>query len=173
MITVISATNRNNSLTCKIASNYSRLLDESGFDNQLFSLCDLPNNFLASDYFGELNGEMTELVDRYFKMADKFVVISPEYHGSYPGVFKLLIDSIGADFIKSKRVALVGVATGRAGNLRGMDHLTALFHHLKAEVLSSKPKLSRVHNLIDEEGKITNPDAIKLLQEQIKSLKAF
>jgi len=173
MITIISATNRNNSLTRKIATNYSQLLDESGCDNQLFTLCDLPNDFLSSDYFGELSGEMTELVDRYFNKADKFVIISPEYHGSYPGVFKVLMDSIGSDFIKSKRVALVGVATGRAGNLRGMEHLTALFHHLKAEVLSSKPKLSEAHKLIDNEGTLINPDTIKLLQEQIKSFKAF
>ena len=61
----------------------------------------------------------------------------------------------------------MGVATGRAGNLRGMDHLTALFHHLKAEVLSSKPKLSQVHKLLNVQGEIEHPETVKLLEDQI------
>ena len=173
MITIISATNRKDSLTYKIAKNYSVLLKNQNIENQIMDLCDLPSDFMFSNFYGASTQSFEIMVDTYIKHADKFVVISPEYHGSYPGIFKALIDCIGAEFIKNKKVALVGVASGRIGNLRGMEHLTSLFHHLKAEVLSSKPKLSEVHNLLGEDGEIKNPETVALLQDQITSFLKF
>lgn len=168
MITVISATNRKDSLTSKVAEFYSELLNQKNVQNQVMDLCELPADFMFSNFYGSSTEPFVEMINNYIGKADKFVVISPEYHGSYPGIFKALIDCVGGDSIRTKKVALVGVATGRAGNLRGMEHLTALFHHLRAEVLSSKPKLSEVHKIIDESGKIESPEVVKLLQDQIE-----
>lgn len=173
MISIISATNRENSLTYKVAAFYSNLLSEKGCENKVLSLSDLPNDFLFSNAYGESTDPFQKIVDSHFSPADRFVIISPEYHGSYPGIFKALVDCLGAEHFQSKKVALVGVATGRAGNLRGMEHLTALFHHLKAEVFSSKPKLSEVHKLLDEEGLIKNPETVDLLQDQIDRFLKF
>lgn len=173
MITIISATNRKDSLTVKVAEFYSELLSQKKVKNQVMDLCDLPVDFMFSNFYGASTKPFKEMVGKYINDADKFVVISPEYHGSYPGIFKALIDCVGGEHIKSKKVALVGVATGRAGNLRGMEHLTALFHHLRAEVYSSKPKLSEVHKLLNAQGKIENPETVKLLQDQIESFVRF
>jgi len=136
-------------------------------------LCDLPSDFIFSNIHGASTEMFKNMIEKYIKKANMFVVVSPEYHGSYPGIFKALIDCIGNEFIKDKKVALVGLATGRVGNLRGMEHLTSLFHHLKAEVLSSKPKLSEVHKLQGEHGEINNPETVKLLQDQIDSFVKF
>ena len=173
MITIISATNRKESLTYKIATNYSNLLNDLNIENQIMDLCDLPSDFMFSNFYGSSTEVFKNIIEKYFQRAEKFVVISPEYHGSYPGVFKALIDCIGNEFIKGKKVALVGVASGRAGNLRGMEHLTSLFHHLKVEVISSKPKLSEVHKLLGAQGEIKNPETVKLLQDQINSFLKF
>jgi NAD(P)H-dependent FMN reductase len=173
MITIISATNRKNSLTLKIAEFYSELLKQNNVENQVMDLCDLPTDFMFSNFYGSSTQNFEDMVKKYINKAERFVVISPEYHGSYPGIFKALIDCVGGEDIKMKKVALVGVATGRAGNLRGMEHLTALFHHLRAEVFSSKPKLSEVHKLLNEDGKIENPETVKLLQDQIESFVNF
>ena len=173
MITIISATNRKDSLSLKVADFYSSLLKANNTPNQVLDLGDLPRDFMFSNFYGASTDEFSSLVDTYIKSADKFVVVSPEYHGSYPGVFKSFIDCIGSDGISSKKVALVGVATGRAGNIRGMDQLTSLFHHLKAEVFSSKPKLSQVHKLLNDQGKIENPETVALLQDQIERFLKF
>ena len=173
MITIISATHRKDSLTYKIARSYSDLLNGQNIENQIMDLCDLPSDFMFSNFYGASTEVFENMVEKYINRAEKFVVVSPEYHGSYPGIFKALIDCIGNTFIKDKKVALVGVATGRVGNLRGMEHLTSLFHHLKAEVLSSKPKLSEVHKLLGENGEIKNPETVKLLQDQIDSFVKF
>lgn len=173
MITVISATNREGSITARVAKLYSGLLNRINVENQIMDLCDLPVDFMYSNFNGSSTESFVDIVDTYINKADKFVVVSPEYHGSYPGVFKSLIDCVGGEGIKSKKVALVGVSTGRAGNLRGMEHLTSLFHHLKAEVFSSKPKLSEIHKLLNEAGEIKNPETERLLQDQIERFIAF
>ena len=97
MITIISATNRRDSLTIKVANYYSKLLASKNISNQVMDLCELPPDFMYSNSFGATTDAFSEMIQKYVNDADKFVVISPEYHGSYPGVFKSLMDCIGGE----------------------------------------------------------------------------
>jgi chromate reductase len=173
MITIISATNREGSVTAKVASVYSNFLSELNVDNQVMDLAELPKDFLFSNFYGASTEPFQEMMKIYFDQAHKFIVVSPEYHGSYPGVFKALIDCVGGEMIKAKKVALVGVASGRIGNLRGMDHLTALFHHLIAEVYSSKPKLSQIHKILDGDGKLDDSETEAIIKSQLEGFISF
>ena len=173
MITIVSATNREGSITYKVAMLYSEILNQMDVKHQIFDLSHLPNDFIFSNFDDTSTDDFVNQVDQYIIKADRFIVISPEYHGSYPGIFKAFIDCIGNEGIKEKKVALVGVSTGRAGNLRGLDHLSALFHHLRAEVYSSKPKLSVVHKLFNEQDVLDDSDTLKLIQNQINGFLTF
>ena len=173
MITIVSTTNREESMTYKVALSYSKLLDQMHVEHQIFDLCHLPTDFMFSNFGDTATDDFVNQVDQYINKADRFIVISPEYHGSYPGIFKAFIDCIGNDGLKDKKVALVGVASGRTGNLRGLDHLTALFHHLRAEVYSSKPKLSVIHKLFNEKDVLDDLDTLKLIQNQINGFLTF
>ena len=173
MITIVSATNREGSITCKVAMLYSDLLNQMGVKHQIFDLSYLPNDFIFSNFNDTSTDDFVNQVDQYIIKADRFIVISPEYHGSYPGIFKAFIDCIGNEGVKEKKVALVGVSTGRAGNLRGLDHLSALFHHLRAEVYSYKPKLSVVHKLFNEQDVLDDSETLKLIQNQINGFLTF
>ena len=173
MITIVSATNRVGSITYKVAMLYSEILNQMDVKHQIFDLSHLPNDFIFSNFDDTSTADFVNQVDQYIIKADRFIVISPEYHGSYPGIFKAFIDCIGNEGIKEKKVALVGVSTGRAGNLRGLDHLSALFHHLRAEVYSSKPKLSVVHKLFNEQDVLDDSDTLKLIQNQINGFLTF
>ena len=174
MITIVSATNREGSITYKIAMLYSKLLDQINVKNQILDLRHLPKDFVFTNFGDTSTDYFVSLVDKYIDKADGFIIVSPEYHGSYPGIFKAFIDCIGNDGIKDKKVALVGVSSGRAGNLRGMDHLSALFHHLRAEVYSSKPKLSLIHKLFnDKDDTLDDSDTLKLIQDQINGFLTF
>jgi chromate reductase len=83
-------------------------------------------------------------------------VVSPEYNGSFPGVLKLFLDALSVkDYKKTfsgKRVSLIGVASGRAGNFRGMEHLTGIFNYLNMIVMPNKLPISSVEKVIDEKG---------------------
>ena len=65
---------------------------------------------------------------------------------------KVFLDAISAEDIMDKKTMLVGVASGHAGGIRPLGHLTEVLHHLRAEVFSRKPKLSYIDKLIASDG---------------------
>jgi len=105
MITIVSTTNREESMTYKVALSYSKLLDQMHVEHQIFDLCHLPTDFMFSNFGDTATDDFVNQVDQYINKADRFIVISPEYHGSYPGIFKAFIDCIGNDGLKDKTVA--------------------------------------------------------------------
>ena len=68
---------------------------------------------------------------------------------------------------------MVGVAAGRAGNLRGMEHLTNIFNHMKINVLHLKIPISDVSNQLDENGDVHNKEIDALIDKQIELLLDF
>ena len=104
----------------------------------------------------------------------KFIFISPEYNGSIPGVLKSFIDNTDIKKVwPGKKALLTGISTGRAGNLRGMEHLTGILHYLKVNVHHNKLPISVVHNLLNEAGEITDPATLAAIGEQLEEFLAF
>lgn len=173
MITLINATNRPENLTGKVVEVYVRILNDLGLENQVFEISELQDDFIYSASFGKESAHMAEIVKQKISAASKFVFIAPEYHGSYPGVLKAFLDAVETKHFRGKRAALVGVATGRAGNLRGMDHLTDVLHHMGVEVLSLKVPISKLNALLNAEGQLIDAETIQVLTKQAEKLKAF
>lgn len=160
MVTIISGTNRKYSNTLKIAREYQLLLQQKGIDAGLLSLEDI-NPLQYDAAFEKLENEV--LIP-----SSHFIIISPEYNGSFPGVLKMLFDNSRSHEIWfHKRALLTGVATGRAGNLRGMDHLADVLNYLKITVHPDKLPISVVNTLINTEGKITDANTIKAIGRQL------
>lgn len=167
MITVISGTNRHDSMTLRVTNLYFRLLNELGAkDVKLLSLLD-HNVF-------ERGEAMMQMEDEYLIPAEKLVFVMPEYNGSFPGILKLMIDN--ADIKRAfwyKKVALVGVADGRAGNLRGLDHMTNILNYLRMQVLYNKVPISRINEEVHEEGHLLIPATEHTIRQQIKEIIEF
>ncbi|HTJ12937.1 MAG TPA: NAD(P)H-dependent oxidoreductase [Dinghuibacter sp.] len=166
LYTIISGTNRKDSNTLKIAEVYQELLKEQGIEALLLSLVGL--NTL------ERTAELKDVEKKYLVPASKFVFVVPEYNGSYPGVLKALMDN--SDIEKAwwgKKALLTGVSVGRAGNLRGLEHLTGVLHYLKMTVYHDKLPISVVNRLLDEQGKLTDPATLKVVRKQLDDFIAF
>ncbi len=168
MITIISATNRPHSNTLKIAKNYALLMEKHGVTPKLLSLESLPENIAFTDLYGKRSPDFDKIVVEYIASAQKFVFISPEYNGSFPGILKVFLDAIPPDLNRNKKAGLIGISTGRAGNLRGMDHLTSILHYLGLHVHPMKQPISNVLHLMDEHGKLKDEYTIKILEKQIE-----
>ena len=162
MTTIICATNRPNNQTQKIVDLYHQVLHEEGVDCRVLSMEDLPSDFLYKDAYSDPGKAFLSFLDKYITASDSFVVISPEYNGSFPGVFKGFIDAFDPSFWRGKKVGLIGVSTGRAGNLRGMDHLTDVFHHMDVEVMPYKLPISKLNDLFD--GKRPRRELMEVLK---------
>jgi chromate reductase, NAD(P)H dehydrogenase (quinone) len=160
MITIVSGTNRLGSNTLKVAKEYQRILAEQGVQAGLFSLEGL--NVMERD----TNFEKIE--KEIIVPTDTFIFIVPEYNGSFPGVLKMLFDNSSSHEIWFNKEALItGNATGRAGNLRGMDHLADILNYLKITVHPNKLPLSTVNRLMDSEGKFTDAGALNAINNQL------
>lgn len=145
MYTIISGTNRTGSYTERVAKEYQRFLKEINIDAAFFSLKDI-NPMKRDENFLRIENEV--LIP-----TEKFIFIIPEYNGSYPGVLKTMIDN--SDIRKVwhyKKTLLCGVSVGRAGNLRGMDHLSDTLHYLRMHVHYNKLPISVIDKIMDGEG---------------------
>jgi NAD(P)H-dependent FMN reductase len=160
MYIIISGTNRIGSHTEKIANQYQQILKAKGIEAKIFSLKYL--NVL------EKNPDFNKAEKEFLIPAQKFIFIMPEYNGTYPGVLKAMIDI--SDLKLSwwyKKVLLTGISTGRAGNLRGMDHMTAILNHIKMIVHPNKLPISTIDKVMDENGTICNKSTLHAIAMQI------
>src|SRR5437762_2484868 len=138
--TIISGTNRIGSNTGKIARHYQQVFESKGIKPQFITL--------EGWKYLDKTPEYTQLENDILAPTDKFIFISPEYNGSIPGVLKVMLDI--SDYKKvwwGKKALLTGVATGRGGNLRGLEHLTSILHYLKVVVHPNKLPISSVDKL--------------------------
>ncbi len=170
MITVICGTNRANSNTSLVVRFYENLLKSKNQEVEVLYLEDLPKDYVFhNDVLGNASPEFTNIVKSKIVPADKLVVISPEYNGGYTGALKAFIDGVWPENLKGKKVAMVGVASGRSGNLRGMDHLTNIFHYLKMDVIPFKLPISRIETLIDN-GELVDVYTMETLDKHADQL---
>lgn len=173
VITVISATNRKDSLTSVVAQKYKSMLESSGAEVRYFSLTDLPAAFIQSDMYGERSDAMKAVIEHYVSGVNKFVFIAPEYNGSYPGILKTFIDGIPPRLFNKKKAGMIGVSSGHAGNLRGQEHLTGVLHYLKMFVHYNKLKLSHIDKIVTADKQIEDQATLDKLREHTLDMLSF
>ena len=167
MITIIASTSRPNSLTLKVAKYYQRKLAEKGTGAEVLSLMDLPPNLIQTDLYGKRSAAFGRILAG-INRTDKFIFIIPEYNGSFPGVLKVFIDA--CDFPASfyeKKAALVGISSGKYGNIRGIDHFTGVCHYLNLHVMPLKLHIANIKTELDADGNLFKEDTVKFTDEQM------
>jgi len=165
MYLIISGTNRQDSFTLRIAELYQTLLKKKNIEAPLLSLVGLQ--------LLDRNESVMEMEKKWLLPADKYIFISPEYNGSIPGVLKCLIDVSDIRKVwKNKKALLTGVSTGRAGNLRGMDHLTGILHYVGTVVHPNKLPISIVDTLFNE-YEFAHTDTLRAISQQLDEFIGF
>lgn len=104
----------------------------------------------------------------------KFIFIAPEYNGSIPGILKTMLDI--SDYKKAwwgKKALLVGISTGRSGNVRGLEHLTSILNYMKVIVHPNKLPISIVDKLIGVPGRIEDPATLLAMRTQVQEFIEF
>ncbi|MEO6149660.1 MAG: NADPH-dependent FMN reductase [Mucilaginibacter sp.] len=173
MITIISSTNRPGSATLQLSLYYKKQLEEKGQQAEVLSLEDLPATLIATDLYGERSEAFMPIQDIITK-TEKFIFIIPEYNGSYPGVLKTFIDACSRpESFYEKKAALVGVSSGKYGNIRGVDHFTGVCNYMHLHVLPLKIHIPAINREIDTDGNVFNADTLRYTDEQIDKFIKF
>ncbi len=174
MITIVSSTNRNDSVSYQLSQLYQGILTKLDVDSHLIDLNELPPDFTFSALY-ENSGKNEEFnkLRKVMRDSEKFVFIVPEYNGSFPGVLKAFIDGLEyPGTFKNKKCALVGLSSGIQGGGLALSHLTDIFNYCGMHVLALKPKLARIESHM-EGPEITNERYMKHLWDQAEALIAF
>lgn len=179
MITVINGTNR----VGNISQLFSKLYVE-GFQGKTsetihyITMETIPSGIYSNLMFTSdgRSSELTEIQDQVIIPSEKIFFIIPEYNGGIPGILKLFIDACSTynrdRCFKGKKIGMLGVATGRAGNLRGMEHMTGVMNYLGAVVMPNRLPVSKVNTLI-ESDKIVDQDTLDTIEAHIEEFISF
>lgn len=180
MITIISGTNRTGSFTEKLSEYYYKLIQESSSEQvMLLNLGDLPLDYYVNEMYSEEAqvSALSEIQDTYIVPASKFIFIVPEYNGGIPGILKLFIDAISIrkyeDSFFGKKACLTGVSSGRAGNLRGMEHLSGILNYLKVIVYPDRLPVSSIEEVFDNSDSIRDQETMLVIKEQVHGFLHF
>ena len=86
------------------------------------------------------------------------VLATPEYHGSFSSVMKLVIENLGfPSLLQGKPGALLGVAAGAIGAIKSLEHLRGVASHVGAIVLPTPISVANVQSVFDKSGRILDP----------------
>ena len=173
MITIISGTNRENNNSIKVSRYYQSLLTKHGLNSQILDLRLLPSDFMRSDMYGKRSAKVQELIDQFVINIEYFVFVLPEYNGGFPGIVKLFMDGMTPAHFYNKKAILVGLSSGRTGNIRGMDAFGNVLNYLQMEVLSKKVKLSSIESILKEEEIINEECNVQLNLQISKFIKHY
>lgn len=178
MITIIIGTNRKKSEAGNFGKKYYELLVAEGEEVNFLHLKDVDTSIYNPDmYDNDLHQDLLKIQDDWLIPTNKFIFVISEYNGGMPGALKMFIDAISIrqrpETFDGKKAAIVGISSGRAGNLRGMEHLTGVLNYLGTIVLPNRQPYSSIYKLLDKQGNITDEATIKVIKKHVEQIIKF
>ncbi len=148
-VVVINGSVRPGNFTAKASALVQNELREAGVAMQLVD----PARFDLPVPGQQAADASAEELRRIVGAATGVVFVTPEYHGSFSSVIKLVIENLGfPSVLAGKPVALLGVAAGRIGAIKSLEHLRSVCAHVGALVLPSLVSVANVQRVFDAEG---------------------
>lgn len=173
MVTVIVGTHRSGSNAQRVARYYLSQLTAKGVVAELLELEQLPKDFLFTDSFGRRTDAFRPF-EAQMRASQAYVFVVPEYNGSFPGVLKAFIDTMKpSEVFHGKRAALIGEASGRFGNVRGLDHLVGVLNYVRVDVMAFRAHLMKIEEKLDAEGVLTETGAVRELDQHLQAFLRF
>lgn len=112
-----------------------------------------------------------EKIQDIVQQATGVVLSTPEYHGSYSSAIKLVIDNLGfPSALSGKPVALLGVAAGRIGAIKALEHLRSICSHVGAHPLPLPISIAGVQKVFDDAGNCVDENAGKAIRSVATNL---
>jgi NAD(P)H-dependent FMN reductase len=130
---------------------------------------------LTLSFPGHAATEDARQLQSTIRNAQGIVIATPEYHGTFCAMTKLIIENLGfPSGIAEKPVALIGVASGRIGAIKSIEHLRSVLAHVGALVVPGSISLAGVQSAFDNEtGRCTDSKTESALRGVAASLLTF
>jgi len=168
---VFSASLREGSLNTRLAALATDVLEANGgnVDVALMAEFDSPSyNADVPDRSGFPAG--ANELRRRLERCDGFVISSPEYNASMPGVLKNAIDWVSRFHpqpFNELSGLLLSASPSMVGGNRGLWALRVPFEHLGARMYPDMFSLAQAHDAFDSDGRIANDQLQERFQTNI------
>jgi chromate reductase len=158
---VFSASLREGSLNSELARLAAVTIEANEGEVDLASMRD----FDTPSYNADVQNEEgfppgAEEFRRCLEAANGFVVVSPEYNASMPGVLKNSIDwvsRLSPQPFNERAGLLMSASPSMSGGNRGLWALRMPLEHLGARLYPDMFSLAQAHTAFDSEGRIADP----------------
>jgi chromate reductase len=168
-VACISGTSRPDNYTSRALAVVAEALKRKGHE-----VTRIDGRELDLRFPGQGSTSDAEALRESVKKANGIVLATPEYHGSFSAMTKLIIENLGfPSVLAGKPVALLGVAAGRIGAIKSIEHLRGVCSHVGALVVPGSVSIAGVKNVIDEAGKPLDESAERALVGLADSLEGF
>ena len=158
---VLSAALRADSLNNRLARLAAQVIERQGgsVDHASMHAFDVPS------YDGDLElskGQPpgAQQLRQRLQGTDGFVIASPEYNASMPGMLKNAVDWVSRSQpqpFHERHGLLLSASPSMAGGNRGLWALRVPFEHLGARIYPDMFSLARAHEAFDDNGHIADP----------------
>ncbi len=113
----------------------------------------------------DIHSPGAKLLQEKVTNAAAVVLATPEYHGSFSSVIKLVIENLGfPSALRGKPVALLGVAAGAIGAIKSLESLRGIVSHVGALALPMPISIANVQQVFDASGQIQDARAEKQIR---------
>lgn len=168
---VFSASLRAESLNTRLARLAARLIEEHGgtVDAAAMAEFDCPSYNQDAPTLGGIAPGALEL-RRRLEASDAFVIASPEYNSSMPGLLKNAIDwtsRIRPQPFNGRHALLLSASPSMVGGNRGLWALRMPLEHLGARVYPDMFSLALAHQAFASDGRIANGELGARLEKTI------
>lgn len=171
-VLVFGASLRKESLNNRLAALAAKTAERAGATVEHVHLADFDCPFYDGDMDAERNYPEGALAFcRRIKSADAFIIASPEYNASMPGVLKNLIDWVSRlrpQPFNGRQGLLLSASPSMSGGNRGLWALRIPLEHLGARVYPDMFSLAQAHEAFDADGCIANDMLQKRFDETIR-----
>ena len=159
-LVVLSASMRRNSLNERLAALAEQVIRQKGATVERALMRDF--DCVSYDLDVERETGVPEAATRFcrwLEAADAFVVASPEYNASMPGMLKNLIDWVSRvrpQPFNGRQGLLMSASPSMAGGNRGLWSLRIPLEHLGSRVYPDMFSLAQAHEAFAADGSIAN-----------------
>lgn len=166
MIGLIVGTNRPGSSTYQVARQVESIYQALGVSVSLLDLARLPAACFAPEAYAVKPPGFKEFSETVLA-SHGLVVVTPEYNGGAPGVLKYFIDLLKfPESFDRRPVCFIGLSASAWGGLRPVEQLQQIFGFRNAFLYPERVFLPRIHELLDNTGRLADPEILRRLRVQ-------
>ena len=170
-ILVFSASMRHDSLNTRLAKLAVQVIEKNGVKVDFANMNEFDCSSFNQDL--EINNFHPEGAEEFRKRIlanDAFIISSPEYNGSMPGLLKNSIDWVSRfrpQPFNERHALLMSASPSMAGGNRGLWSLRIPLEHLGTSVYPNMFSLAMAHKAFTTEGKIADAILANRFEENL------